>query len=496
MTGLEAISVSNSPSQSAMHPVAYGRLFAGWSPEMPQAQTLREVFQVCDPAQPLPSGNPFFVELSVARSSRATENLRERIESSIGAGQFASIVFSGHRGSGKSTELHQLEQLLSKTCFSLHLDVNDFLDPADVDYTDLFLLISRRLLDALAENGIALSKRLLQAVENWFATVTKETEETIKLSAGVAVDAKAGLEIPFISRLLAKLTADIKAGSSKKLTTRQELDQYFSGLLSNTNLLLTAAADALKQGGQPFQILIVFDQLDRLPPEKSEKLFFSHGSQLQGLQCHALYTVSIDTFYSRHGIANIFHQREFLPNVKLRFGRLDHSRNEPGIRALVQVIGKRINRERLLSPPSLDVDFVLLSGGSVRQLIRLLRDAALSARTRGLSAIDPEALEDAARGIQQDFERTLEPDHYPLLAKTAKFTEIEKDEPHMLLLRNMAILEYDGKDLWYDVNPLIGPIDAFKTAAKKPKERARAASSKGARGKSAKKPPGKPKRSR
>jgi len=38
----------------------------------------------------------------------------------------------------------------------------------------------------------------------------------------------------------------------------------------------------------------------------------------------------------------------------------------------------------------------------------------------------------------------------------------------MQLLSNLAILEYNGKELWHDVNPLIEPIDAFQSVIKKP----------------------------
>ena len=91
------------------------------------------------------------------------------------------------------------------------------------------------------------------------------------------------------------------------------------------------------------------------------------------------------------------------------------------------------------------------------------------------TAIDSEALEDAARSIQQDYERMLEPSDYKLLAHTWANKGIEKDDAHMQLLSNLAILEYNGKELWHDVNPLIEPIDAFQSAVKRnrPKRRPR-----------------------
>jgi hypothetical protein len=152
---------------------------------VPPADTLRDAYQAADP-RPLGSGDPYFVDLTEGRDSKATELLRQMIEN-CGGGHSSAIAFSGHRGSGKSTELRQLQYELT-SCYAFYLDVNDFLDAADIDYTDIFLLVSRVLLDRLRGDGVSISSDLLKAVENWFISVTKETEQTVTLSAGVTTE--------------------------------------------------------------------------------------------------------------------------------------------------------------------------------------------------------------------------------------------------------------------------------------------------------------------
>jgi hypothetical protein len=191
------------------------------------------------------------------------------------------------------------------------------------------------------------------------------------------------------------------------------------------------------------------------------------------MACHAVYTVSIDTYYSRRHLANVFPNRQILPNVKLRAGKSSTEPFQPGIAALLEVIAKRLNVEALLQPPSLAQEFVQRSGGSIRQLIRLLREAVQSAQARRLAAIDAEALEDAARSVQQDYERMLEPSDYELLARTWTTKSIEKSDAYMQLLSNLAILEYNGRELWHDLNPLIESIDAFQAVVKKPRRKRR-----------------------
>jgi len=432
---------------------------------MEPAKNLREAYQAADP-RPLPSGDDYFVDLTKARASDATGRMKLMIENCAEA-KCASIAFSGHRGSGKSTELHRLEKDLSGSCFTLYLAVDDFLDASDVEYTDLFLLIARRLIEKLIEENVSISPSLLKAVEGWFQTITKETEETVKLSSGISTEVRAGVELPFIARLLAKLTADIKAGSSNKTSTRTELDRYFSGLLANINLLLNEAARALHDAGKPSKILILVDNLDRMPPKKSEELIFAHGSQLQDLNCHAVFTVSIEMFYSPRSIATVFPLNKMLPNVKLREGKSNANPYEPGISALHQIVGKRWSERHLLADASISKEIIRLSGGSVTQLVALMREAVLSAQGRSLTVVDTEAVQDASTSVQQDFERSLFPNDYALLAKTAARHTILRTEEYLRLLWTRAILEYNGNEIWHNVNPLIESIHEFQ-AAKNP----------------------------
>ena len=205
----------------------------------------------------------------------------------------------------------------------------------------------------------------------------------------------------------------------------------------------------------------MFDNLDRLPPDKSEALFFAHGSQLQEMLCHAVYTVSIDTYYSRRHLANVFPNRAIIPNIKIRAGKPLTDTYQPGIAALLQVIEKRIDVGRFSARQPWPRNLCDAAAGRF-ELIRLLRESVQSAQARGLEFLDSEALDDAARSIQQDYERMLEPGDYELLARTWTTKSIEKSPAYMQLLSNLAILEYNGRELWHDVNPVIEPIDAFQ----------------------------------
>jgi len=92
--------------------------FDGETTTMEPATTLREAFQATNPQQSLASGDPYYVDLTPARNSLATVCMKQTIDN-CGEGQYSPIALSGHRGSGKSTELRQLEQAVGSSCFML-----------------------------------------------------------------------------------------------------------------------------------------------------------------------------------------------------------------------------------------------------------------------------------------------------------------------------------------------------------------------------------------
>jgi len=121
-----------------------------------------------------------------------------------------------------------------------------------------------------------------------------------------------------------------------------------------------------------------------------------------------------------------------------------------------------------------------MSGGSVRDLMRLVAYAANSARADGKPKIDTAAANEAVADMRLDYERLLVPGqiYYPLLAKIHQtkrdwFADVGQLNTQQLavyrevfagLLFNGAVLEYDGGENWYDVHPAIQEIETFREA--------------------------------
>ena len=63
------------------------------------------------------------------------------------------ILFSGHRGSGKSTELAKLTMELQDQFFIIHYSVKNILNLLDLTYEDVVLSIGLELFREARSNG-------------------------------------------------------------------------------------------------------------------------------------------------------------------------------------------------------------------------------------------------------------------------------------------------------------------------------------------------------
>jgi len=95
---------------------------------------------------------------------------------------FEIILFTGHRGCGKSTELHRMEKQWQAQYLTIFLDVEEETDINDLIYIDIYLMIIRQVEVALRELKISFDSELLKRFEDWFKQITKETEASVNYS--------------------------------------------------------------------------------------------------------------------------------------------------------------------------------------------------------------------------------------------------------------------------------------------------------------------------
>ena len=114
---------------------------------------LRKFFQATDPGKTLVVENPedkkLYIDFSSVRGGKIIEELKDNI-TFFSPDNPTCVLFTGHIGCGKSTELLRLKVELEQEGFHVvYFESSEDLEMADVDIGDVMLAIARRVSQSL-----------------------------------------------------------------------------------------------------------------------------------------------------------------------------------------------------------------------------------------------------------------------------------------------------------------------------------------------------------
>ena len=206
-------------------------------------------------------------------------------------------VLTGHRGSGKSTELYRLQRELEqptnddKRFFVVFCKADDDMDRNDVDFFEVLVAIVRQMAVQLKERaGIALKPGYFKA--RW---------DRLKDTLGTEVSFESlGLEAGML-----KVSTAIKNSPNARLEIRKLFEPDAGNWLHAANDVIGEAVLELTKKGYSGLVVIV-DDLDKmiLRPHESaacpttEYLFVHRAAQLTAFNCHVVYSMPLSLAYS------------------------------------------------------------------------------------------------------------------------------------------------------------------------------------------------------
>ena len=409
-------------------------------PEPKQAQNLREAFNAFDPTHPLTGEfyDAFYVKRPVG-IKRLINDIRDDDRSS------PKWLFTGHRGSGKSTELIRLAEALQDHYFTLYFTVEDVLDMADVDYKDVILALGSQLYQTSKDKGIKLPEDLLGELVGWFSTTLEEIEDATERGAGVEAQA----DFWFI-----KLLGKVKSETKTRQVVRREMESNLSDLLVCVNDIIEAIA---KEAGRP--LLAVVDGLDKIwDLDKAKQIYHTGGMNLLMPRCKVVYTVPLALFYAQEfGQVRVTFDGTFtLPNVKVndRHGQA----HEPGRAVLRDLITRRMQPD-LIAADACE-RLVELSGGVLRELVSLAKDACSNARAQDHAKIEVEDVERAASQVRNLYRTMLTRGQFKALwqVHSSRTKQPADNAQAEQLVHNLSLLGYMNDESWWDVHPVVLPL--------------------------------------
>ena len=428
------------------------------------ASDIARVYQQFDPARPLPPDDPRYVSCDDVRGEGDIVAL---LANDI---RFADnpqhLLFAGHRGTGKSTELLRLRKQLSnhlmddERFFVVYFEADDEdVDINDVGFPDLLLAMIRHVGKSMREllNEELRPARLVSVLDGFLHKL-----KDIKVEAA-QIDLK-----------IAKLTATIKNSPDSRAKIREALEPSVSNLIDAANDLLDEAVLRLKSRGYR-DLVIIVDNLDRIVLHPSadgqfnshEQLFINRGTQLAALKCHVLYTLPISMVFSPNvqQLKNIFTSPcRTLPMVKV----VDQQGADvaAGLQAMRDIVYRRLQAADVPKAAAIDTadtltDLCRMSGGHLRTLHILLRSACVRLNDLPITRF---AAEQAIGEMRVGMERALtRPDFFHTLKQIDETHVLPGSNLDEMLLYNQYVMEYLNGDVWYGVNPIVKMMSKFKS---------------------------------
>lgn len=410
----------------------------------------------------------FYCKTIKARGENPRRRFARTLRNNTGTDQH--MLFVGYRGCGKSTELNHLQKDISDDFLILNFSIQEELDPVNINYIELFIVTMERLFSVVEEHDIDVSKKYIKSITHWLkSTEIEEIREKYNIGAELEAGVDVNVGIPYLQKFFAKFKMTAKSSRSLKETLKTNVEPRLSDLIEHCNTLITEIRLDLKKTGKK-DILIIIEDLDKIPLDRAEHLFFNHISQLVQIKTNVIYTFPIALYYHLqfNTIKPNFTDCYELPMIKVR--QKDGSINTEGVNTMIKIVKSRMDINLFENPTFLN-EMIDNSGGCLRDLFLMVVESAENAQDFDRETITKEDCKRAFQKLKKEYENNIADyvkdneviipveDYYKVLIKLATDTtkKVDNTQAVMHLRQNLSVLGYNGEQ-WYDVHPIVKAI--------------------------------------
>lgn len=359
-------------------------------------------------------------------------------------GEPQKILFSGHRGCGKTLELNRYHRYLDHPdrYFSIHIDLQKEVEASKFEPEDLYVLMIAKLIEKLRELKIPFDKKAFDKMaEDWLSE--EDVRQELKNTSGFEMSGEGGIGFNFWNFVTFKQgLKDLVSGSRATITTiRNKVKLNAIELIDTFNQELTDVRKQLAKKNHGKDILFIVDGSERIRREVYEQMFVLDINLIHATRVSLICAVPINTFYEiANSAGRDYFKRMVLPMVKIT----------PQSRPLLEsIVTRRVDKDTFFAQNALDwmIDY---SGGCPRQLLLLAQRALI--KTRGEKITLP-----VAKTVVTEFGRTLFEElnekHLELIRAGSKENNYLTGEFEVQqLLFSLALLKYNGNIL---INPVL-----------------------------------------
>jgi hypothetical protein len=360
-------------------------------------------------------------------------------------------LFSGFRGSGKSTELRRLRHQLSEQGYLVLLfDVFEYLAPSlPLDVSEFLMVMAGALSDQLEAVGAIAGDGRIESYWQRLTAFLRTRVQFEEVTAGLGpLEVKASLSADpsFRERLQASVAGHLAALVDDMRTyVRQTLAEIATERIGEGLVLLADSIENISgtlSNAQEVQ-------------ESVERLFTNHAEHLQLPQVHVIYTVPPWLKIRAPGVSRQYSGGLHMLHP-LRVRDSDGAEVKATLDALCEVVSARGDWQRLLSERTMLDQLALESGGHLRDLLRMLAEIAIRADRL---PVEPRIVQQAITQMRSELLPIAEDDARWLdrIAQThdVSLSHIDRLPRLVTFLDSHLVLCYRNGEDWYDIHPLV-----------------------------------------
>jgi energy-coupling factor transporter ATP-binding protein EcfA2 len=344
----------------------------------------------------------------------------------------SKILLIGGIGSGKTTQLLRLQQILQQDSdtgiYSHYVDVTEYTKPNELQVGTLDAIVALELMAILETKGFQLDEVRKTSIQK-FAYGYSVMEDTPDLLSGFR------LNFPLSPSRTSKIIPGV-------LNTRP---RSTSSLNRSAQIIASLLEDFKTQFHQTPYFL--FDGLDRV--DEAKKFINMASSDLQNPGIGFTIVGAASFLYTTfiNGVDSIFNHTEYR-------SAFDVDRDEDARAFFERVLLARSGQD-FFQKDALE-DLIGLSGGVLRDLINLAQESIQEAYLADAEIVDREHVEKAVRSMGRAKMLGLDSEQSATLMKLAnQMLKVPTSPEEIYLLSGGRILEYRFPERRFDVHPVL-----------------------------------------
>lgn len=364
------------------------------------------------------------------------------------------FLFVGHTGCGKSTELSRLatiietgtrrSQFLSENFLPIQYSVSEVVGLYNIEFVDIALSIILGIYKEMERLGHVVDESAARRVYDWLYRTQGGPPYEAQLGDHPHVDFDLGL-----GSLIRLIDVRLKSEGEIRESIRARVRKYVPELINLINQVIFEVSMITGKN-----ILLIIDDLDKIQPlDSALNIFREHVKSLVSFDCFAIYTAPISLLYdaaSKH--IGQFLEVHYMPMFRVRTKESQpETFDAPDVDTLREIIYRRAHPD--LFEENVLETAIYMTGGILRELIRIIRGCCVYCEEYGVSQITHKVLNYQKNKLKSEYYRMLEDEDYLWLHRVKKTKS--RASVNVRHLESLCVLYYPNGKGWFDVHPIV-----------------------------------------